>query len=129
MIAVDTSAIIAIALAEPEAEGFDRVVSTEPFIIIGVPTLLEARMMLAGRFGPIAADKAMAMLVESWQVIAFTTDHLAAATDAFDRFGKGRHAARLNYGDCMAYAVAEVAGCPLLYKGDDFARTDIVAAA
>ncbi len=128
MIAVDTSAIIAIALAEPEAEGFDRIVSTEPFIIIGVPTLLEARMMLAGRFGPIAADKAMAMLVEGWQVIAFTTDHLAAATDAFDRFGKGRHAARLNYGDCMAYAVAQVAGCPLLYKGD-FARTDIVAAA
>ena len=128
MIAVDTSAIIAIALAEPEAERFDHVLSTEPCIIIGVPTLLEARMVLAGRFGPTTGEKAMAMLVDGWQVIPFTADHLAAATGAFDRFGKGRHAARLNYGDCMAYAVAKVAGCPLLYKGDDFARTDMAAA-
>ncbi|KQR80401.1 type II toxin-antitoxin system VapC family toxin [Sphingomonas sp. Leaf343] len=128
MIAVDTSAIIAIALAEPEAERFDHVLSTDPSIIIGVPTLLEARMVLAGRFGPTTAEKAMAMLADGWQVIHFTTDHLAAATEAFDRFGKGRHPARLNYGDCMAYAVAKVAGCPLLYKGDDFARTDMAAA-
>lgn len=128
MIAVDTSAIIAIALAEPEAERFDHVLSTDPSIIIGVPTLLEARMVLAGRFGPTTAEKAMAMLADGWQVIHFATDHLAAATEAFDRFGKGRHAARLNYGDCMADAVAKVAGCPLLYKGDDFARTDMAAA-
>jgi ribonuclease VapC len=62
------------------------------------------------------------------EVVPFTEEHLDAAIDAFLRFGKGRHRAALNFGDCMAYAVAAVAGMPLLYTGDDFAQTDIPAA-
>ena len=59
------------------------------------------------------------------EIVDFTAAHVDAATDAFLRYGKGRHPAALNYGDCMAYAIARVAGCPLLYKGEDFARTDV----
>jgi ribonuclease VapC len=62
------------------------------------------------------------------EVVPFTEEHLDAAIDAFLRFGKGRHRAALNFGDCMAYAVAAVAGMPLLYTGNDFAQTDIPAA-
>jgi ribonuclease VapC len=98
-----------------------------PKMLVGTPTRLEARMVLTGRGGAEAADAALAAIFAdpAIQVIEFTTAHLAAAIDAFDRYGKGRHPAGLNYGDCMAYAVARVAGCPLLYKGEDFARTDI----
>ena len=58
----------------------------------------------------------------------FTEAHFRLAAAAFDRYGRGRHPAKLNFGDCMAYAVAKAHGVPLLYKGDDFARTDIAAA-
>jgi ribonuclease VapC len=62
------------------------------------------------------------------EAVTFTEEHLDAAIDAFLRFGKGRHRAALNFGDCMAYAVAAVAGMPLLYTGNDFAQTDVAAA-
>ena len=62
------------------------------------------------------------------RVVPFTQEHFEVSRDAFTRFGKGRHPARLNFGDCMAYAIASVAGAPLLYVGDDFSKTDIEAA-
>ncbi len=61
------------------------------------------------------------------EVIPFTAEHYEVAVDAFERFGKGRHPAALNFGDCLTYAVARLSGLPLLYTGDDFARTDLTA--
>ena len=130
MIAIDTSAIVAIALGEPESARFTARIEAARQILVGVPTQLEARMVLTGRGGAAAAAATLAALFADPKVFSvdFAAAHLAAATDAFDRYGKGQHRASLNYGDCMAYAVAKVAGCPLLFKGEDFARTDIRSA-
>ncbi|MBB4277434.1 type II toxin-antitoxin system VapC family toxin [Rhizobium mongolense] len=125
MIAVDTSVILAIALNEPEADLFRPVVGREP-IVIGWPTLLEIRLVLSGKGFPNAAA-IVARLAETPNVtaIAFDEKHYYAAETAFERFGKGRHAAALNMGDCFSYAVATVAKTPLLFKGNDFGKTDV----
>lgn len=125
MIALDTSVILAIALDEPEADRFRSLVGREA-LVIGWPTLLEARMVLTGR-GFSNAKAIVAQLAELPKVtaVAFGERHYHAAESAFEHFGKGRHPAALNMGDCFAYAVASVAKAPLLFKGADFARTDI----
>ena len=125
MIAVDTSVILAMALGEPEAESFTALLGREA-VAIGWPTLLEARMVLTGKGFPNASD-VVGQLVRLPNVtaIAFDEAHYRAADRAFDRFGKGHHPAALNMGDCFAYAVASVAGAPLLFKGSDFGRTDV----
>ena len=129
MIAIDSSAIVAIAGGEPDADRFRAAIKASPHHLIGAPTLFEMRIVLTTRLGADIAAQTLTLLVpERCRIVAFDEAHFAAATSAFDRFGKGRHPAALNYGDCMAYAVARVAGCPLLYKGEDFARTDIRSA-
>jgi ribonuclease VapC len=129
VIAVDTSAIVAIALKEPEARLFAEMIGSEE-IVIGWPTVLEAHMVLAGlplRRGLDVLD--MIMRAPRAQLIPFAAEAFAAAAAAFGRYGKGRgHVANLNYGDCMAYAVAKVHRVPLLYKGGDFANTDVASA-
>ncbi|MEH3157873.1 MAG: type II toxin-antitoxin system VapC family toxin [Sphingomonas taxi] len=128
MIAIDTSAIVAVLRGEPEAERFAEIMASEVRLLIGCPTELELHIVTRAKAGSAAADTSIATILRTVERVAFDDAHLAAATAAFDRFGKGRHPASLNYGDCMAYAVARVAGCPLLYKGEDFARTDIRSA-
>lgn len=91
--------------------------------------MLEFIMVARGRADERIVPHAQALVASApFRLVPFDERHLAAAADAFARFGKGLHPARLNFGDCMAYAVAKVAACPLLYKGDDFARTDIAPA-
>ena len=126
MIAVDTSAILAVALDELEAETFKAALRRDG-VLIGWPTLFETRIVLAAKGFPNAAD-IVARLVATPSVTAvpFDAKHYAAAEAAFERFGKGRHPAALNMGDCFAYAVASVAGCPLLFKGADFPETDVL---
>lgn len=86
-------------------------------------------MVLTTRLSRDARPALQAFLVRrDVKVVAFTNEHFDAAMDAFLRFGKGRHPAALNFGDCMSYAVAAVAGMPLLYTGNDFSKTDITAA-
>ena len=129
MIALDTSAIIAIACAEPEEAAFNGLIARRE-ALVGTPTLLETRMVLATKM-PDYADTFLSSLLKrpSIHPVAFTLDMYRAATDAFRHFGKGReNPAGLNFGDCMAYAVAKVHGAPLLYKGDDFQKTDIASA-
>ena len=126
---LDSSAIIAIELREP---GFERLldrIGGANAVIIGVPTMFETVIVLSRRRGQNARSWLRGFLrsVEA-EAVPFTEEHLDAAVDAFLRFGKGRHRAELNFGDCMAYAVAAVAGMPLLYTGNDFAQTDIPAA-
>lgn len=129
MIAIDTSAIVAIVLGEPEAETFDALIA-EHHVIIGTPTLVETRMVL-GSLIPNFVDAFLNRLVARPSVLAvdFTLETYRAAADAFSRYGKGRgHAAQLNFGDCLSYAVAKTHALPLLFKGCDFVHTDIVPA-
>ena len=126
---LDSSAIVAVLLKEP---GHDRLLETierAELIVVGAPTMLEATMVLAARLGQDARPLLSAFLRRrNAEVIAFNEEHLDAATTAFLRFGRGRHPAGLNFGDCMSYAVASVANLPLLFIGEDFPRTDIARA-
>lgn len=125
MIAIDTSAIVAMALGEPEADSFQALLARQA-AIVGWPTLLEARMVLTGKgFANAAAIIDQLGKLANITPIAFEERHYRAAEDAFDRFGKGRHPAGLNMGDCFSYAVAMVAKAPLLFKGQDFGKTDV----
>ena len=128
MIALDTSAIVALLRNGPEAGRITEIMSAASRLLIGRPTELELHLVMTGRVGDAVARASVAGILSDVERIDFDAAHLAAATAAFDRFGKGRHPASLNYGDCMAYAVAQIAGCPLLYKGEDFARTDVRSA-
>ena len=130
MIALDTSAIVAIACREPESDRYNALIATKE-ALVGTPTLLEARMVLERKI-PGFADAFLTGFLGNAAVhpLAFTLEMVTAATDAFRRYGKGRgHPAQLNFGDCLAYAVAKAEQVPLLYKGTDFASTDIAAAA
>ena len=126
---LDSSAIIAIELQEP---GFERLIDRigdAKAVVIGIPTMFETAIVLSMRRGQDARPWLRGFLRSTKaEAVLFTDEHLDAAIDAFLRFGKGRHRAALNFGDCMAYAVAAVAGLPLLYTGNDFAQTDIPAA-
>jgi ribonuclease VapC len=125
MIAIDTSVIVAMALREPEAESFQALVGRQA-AVIGWPTLLETRMVLTGKgFANAAAIVDQLVRLPNVTPLAFEEKHYRAAEHAFDRFGKGRHPAALNIGDCFSYAVAAIAKAPLLFKGSDFGRTDL----
>jgi ribonuclease VapC len=125
MIAIDTSVILATSMHEPEAERFHSLVTRED-IVIGWPTLLETRMVLAGRgFSNPAAIIEQLVALPNVTAVAFGERHYHAAEKAFDLFGKGRHPASLNMGDCHSYAIAAIAKAPLLFKGHDFGQTDL----
>jgi ribonuclease VapC len=129
-IVIDTSAIVAILRNEPEKDRFiDAILLAHPRLMSAV-SLQEAGMVLAGRFGDDTAWEALdaLLIVLDMEVVAHDAALARAARNAFLRFGKGRHAARLNFGDCAAFALARTNNLPLLFKGDDFARTDILAA-
>lgn len=123
---LDSSAIVAVLLAEPGHEKvLDRIKTATP-VACGAPTVVEATIVLSSRLRRDARPLVNEFLREAEvEVVPFNSDHGDAAVHAFLRFGKGRHPASLNYGDAMAYAMARVSGLPLLYMGDDFARTDL----
>lgn len=126
---IDSSALLTIQLKELGYEALFGKIASAEVALIGAPTLLEAAMVLSSRLGrdprPVLASSLRELRV---QIAPFTEDHYHAAVDAFLRYGKGRHPAALNFGDCISYAYAWVSGLPLLYTGNDFARTDIAAA-
>lgn len=124
MMAVDTSALIAIVLGEPEAQPCIDVLGQEPDIIISAATLTEALIVAARRGQAAALDRLMAAL--SLRVIPHTEASARRASQAYETWGKGP--AGLNLGNCFAYEVARHHNCPLLYLGDDFAKTDIESA-
>jgi ribonuclease VapC len=116
-------------LGEPEAELLLPRLSAAGEVAIGAPTLVEATIVLSHRLGPLATSLVERFLGElGVAVLPFDERHWRQAIAANRRFGKGRHPAALNFGDCMAYAAARVAGRPLLATGDDFAKTDLVLA-
>jgi ribonuclease VapC len=126
---LDSSAIVAIHLREPGYERLIDKIDAAEVVVVGVPTLLEAAMVLTARLGQDARPILFAFVrrLEA-EVVPFNEEHLDAATTAFIRFGRDRHAAALNFGDCMSYAVASVTGMPLLFTGEDFGQTDIARA-
>jgi ribonuclease VapC len=126
---LDSSAIVAIHLREPGHERLIERIDAAEVVVVGVPTLLESAMVLTARLGQDARPIVFAFLrrLEA-EVVPFNEEHLDAAITAFIRFGRGRHPAALNFGDCMSYAVASAAGMPLLFTGEDFGRTDIAQA-
>jgi ribonuclease VapC len=123
---LDSSAVIAILLQEPGHELLRERLATSERASIGAPTVLETSMVLCARLGRAGKTLLARFLEEAEiEVVGFTVDHWTVAADAFIRYGKGRHNAGLNFGDCMTYAVATLAGEPLLCLGDDFPATDL----
>ncbi len=126
---LDSSAIVAIALDEPERAAFIEKINATETVAIGAPTLVEAGIVLSSRTATDASDL-LADLIDACDavVIEFGAAHWEAAIAAWWGFGKTRHPAGLNFGDCLAYAAASVAGRALLAKGEDFSQTDIALA-
>jgi len=126
---LDTSAVVAVVLGEKEAESLAHRLDRAEHVSIGAPTLVEATVVLVGRFG-MPGHTALAAFLQEREVttVPFDDQHWYAAEEAFICFGKGRHPASLNLGDCMSYATARIAKEPLLFTGNDFARTDIAPA-
>jgi ribonuclease VapC len=123
---VDSSVLVAILLFEPSYPDLVERMRSGEGVGVGAPTVVETLIVLANRMrgDPTGLLKDLLQAIEA-EVIPFTEDHSQAALKACLRFGKGRHPAALNFGDCLSYAVASVAGQPLLYVGDNFSRTDI----
>ncbi len=123
---IDSSAVIAILLKEPGYERVRDLLAASQNAGIGAPTVVESSLVLCSRLGHAGKTLLARLLQEAEIEIAkFTADHWTVAADAFIAFGKGRHRAGLNFGDCMTYAVAKLAGEPLLCVGDDFPATDL----
>ncbi|MDE0255437.1 MAG: type II toxin-antitoxin system VapC family toxin [Rhodospirillaceae bacterium] len=126
---VDSSAIVAILNREPDAVRYEEALAAAPERRISVANLLEASIVVEGR-GGISAGYELDQLLNRFGIEPepVTTEQLEAARRAWRRFGRGNHPAGLNFGDCFAYALAETTGEPLLFKGADFALTDVAAA-
>jgi ribonuclease VapC len=123
---LDSSALVAVLFAERNyLDLVDRMVEADD-LRVGAPTLVEAAIVVAGRRRTPARGEVEGLIRElGVTVVPFGEAHWTAAVEAFIRFGRGRHAAALNLGDCFAYAMAKVAGDTLLFVGDDFRKTDI----
>jgi ribonuclease VapC len=120
---LDSSVIVALVLKEPGNERLAALIDEADEVLVGAPNVVEAGMVLSSRMRQDARPFIEVLLRHARaKLVPFDDDHVWAATGAFLRFGRGRHAAALNFGDCMSYAVASE---PLLFIEDDFSRTDI----
>lgn len=123
---LDTSAIVAVALREPGFEELLEKMEAAQSIAVGAPTLTETGIVLSARLERDARGLLSRFLQEgAIGTLGFTDAHFGVAVGAWLRFGRGRHPAALNFGDCLSYSTARVAGQPLLCTGDDFAKTDL----
>jgi ribonuclease VapC len=123
---LDSSAIVAILLRETGHETLLQQLAGAQTAAVGAPTLTDCGIVLSARLGAQGRTLLARFVQEAaLAVVPFTNEHYTAALDAYLRYGKGRHAAALNFGDCMTYATARLAGAPLLCVGEDFARTDL----
>lgn len=130
MIVADTSAIVAVAFAEPERDAFVQVLHGAERVLISTVSVVEARMVVHGRRGQRAVVLLDDLLrLPMFEIVPPGAAEMDAAYAAFVAFGKGSgHAAALNFGDVFSYALAKVRSLPLLYKGSDFSETDIASA-
>jgi ribonuclease VapC len=123
---LDTSALLALLLNEPEAAAFGLAVDADPVRLLSAANLVETSIVIEARVGG-GGGRELDLLIHkaAIEVVAVDAGQAELARHAYRQFGKGRHPAGLNYGDCFAYALSQAAGEPLLFKGEDFAKTDI----
>jgi ribonuclease VapC len=127
---IDTSALLAILNDEPERRGFNEAIEAAESVSLSAATFVETSIVIEARFGAEGVrDLDHFLSLSSIQVRAVDADQAYVARRAFTEFGKGRHPAGLNFGDCFSYALARVRGERLLFKGNDFTQTDIDAVA
>jgi ribonuclease VapC len=126
---IDSSAMVAMLFEEPEGHLIDVAITRSAVCRMSSAGLLEASMILQSRRGSDGV-RSLDLLILRFgiEIVPFTESHARMARTAFERYGKGRHPAKLNFGDCMAYALAKETGEELLFKGTDFALTDIAVA-
>jgi len=123
---LDSSAVIAILRDEPERDEFVALIEDDPRCLMSAVSVLEATMVLEGRWGEdIGFDLDVFLRQAAVEIVAFDEEQLDWARKAFRRYGRGRHTGGLNFGDCAAYALARCSGEPLLFNGADFAATDV----
>ena len=123
---LDTSAVLAILFGETEAEDFARALADADTRLMSAFSVLEASVVVMAKKGEAAVRELDLLLhTANVDVVPFDADQSALARSAYERFGKGRHGARLNLGDCCSYALARTSNEPLLFKGNDFSKTDI----
>ncbi len=123
---IDTSAIIAMLVGEPSADRLVAAVEVDHTRLVSAATVVEASLVLLGRYGE-AGEPQLDRLLRGIgaEVVPVGEEQVVIARDAAIKFGRGRHAAALNFGDCFSYALSVARGEPLLFVGDDFARTDV----
>jgi ribonuclease VapC len=130
VIVIDTSAIVAILKEEADAESFAEIIVDAERGFLSAIGHFEASMIMIGRGPPELADGLDALVERTGiEIVPVDRELARASRAAFIRFGKGRHPASLKLGDCVSYALAQTRGLPLLYKGEDFAKTDVISAA
>jgi len=123
---LDTSVLLALLLDEPEAEEFRAAVEEDTTRLVSAATLLETALVIEARKGEPGGRELDALIHKAEiVVVAVDAEQVSGARRAYRRFGTGRHAAGLDFGDLFAYALARTSGEPLLFKGEDFARTDV----
>lgn len=122
---VDTSALVAILLGEPDAERFARALGGAPVRLLSAVTRVELSFVIEGRKGETGRADLDLLRDGGFEIVSVTPQQAEIAVDAFRRFGRGRHRAGLNVGDCFAYALAAATDHELLFKGNDFIHTDV----
>jgi ribonuclease VapC len=123
---IDTSALVAILVNEPERRLFNERIESDPRRLISAGTLLESSLVLESRLGEIAGRELDLFLHRAgFEILVVDENQAEIARGAFRKYGKGRHPAGLNFGDCFSCAAAVASGEPLLFKGDDFTKTDV----
>ena len=126
---IDTSALVAILRDEPERSAFNRAVEAAEVRLMSTATFLETSMVIESRYGPDGVrDLDLFIAKAGIELVAVDADQAYVARTAFRTYGKGRHPAGLNFGDCFAYALAKTSDEPLLFKGSDFPLTDVAGA-
>jgi ribonuclease VapC len=125
---IDTSALVAMLSDEPEAEQFEAAVEADHVRMMSTASYLETAIVIESRFGePGGRELDLWLHRAAVDLVAVHPEQADTARVAYRKYGKGRHRAALNYGDCFSYALAKISGQPLLFKGDDFPHTDITA--
>ena len=123
---LDTSALLAILNDEPESEVFRAAIEDDPVRLTSATSLIEASMVIESRVGPVGGRELDLILLKAdIRVVPVDREQAELARQAFRKFGKGQHAAGLNFGDVFAYALSKSSGEPLLFKGGDFTKTDV----
>lgn len=123
---LDTSAILGILFGEAEAAAFRDALEADPIHLVSAATVVEAAIVVDTRLGdPGGREFDLLLAVAECEIVPLDAEQAAVAREAYRRYGKGRHPAGLNLGDCYAYALSAISGEPLLCKGDDFRRTDL----